>query len=169
MQPTLVCWGISNGVFRWIATGGLGYPKYIYLIVQYMRWWKYIYITTEDCWIPFAITQDAIKEREFFWEEGTESGDVNEVLSQAPHVLEGQVRVGGQEHFYLEPQSSLVVPLEEHDEILVYSSTQVYQMKGHKGSILHRGIDSSDGLGYRWWSIWNRLSNYGYENVNEDC
>ncbi|CAG0889280.1 unnamed protein product [Darwinula stevensoni] len=74
---------------------------------------------------PRIITiEDAIKEREFFWEEGTESGDVDEALSQAPHVLEGQVRVGGQEHFYLEPQCSLVTPLQEHDEVLVYSSTQ---------------------------------------------
>ena len=72
-----------------------------------------------------GVAQEAIKEQEFFWEDWTEIGHVDEALSQAPHVLEGLVRVGGQEHFYLEPQSCIVTPLQEHDEILIYASTQV--------------------------------------------
>lgn len=50
-------------------------------------------------------------------------GDVEAALSAAPHRLEGVLRIGGQEHFYLEGQAALAVPGEEGD-ILVHSSTQ---------------------------------------------
>lgn len=38
-------------------------------------------------------------------------------------MLEGEIRVGGQEHFYLETQCTIAVPKEEH-EMEIYSSTQ---------------------------------------------
>jgi xanthine dehydrogenase/oxidase len=38
-------------------------------------------------------------------------------------VLEGSVRLGGQEHFYLEPNGAIVVP-HENDEYTLISSTQ---------------------------------------------
>lgn len=38
-------------------------------------------------------------------------------------VVEGEMKVGGQEHFYLEPNVTLVVPT-DGDELVVYSSTQ---------------------------------------------
>ena len=40
------------------------------------------------------------------------------------HIAEGEVRIGGQEHFYLEPQGTLILP-GENDEYTVISSTQV--------------------------------------------
>ncbi len=40
------------------------------------------------------------------------------------HVIEGTCKMGGQEHFYLEPHGSIVVPL-ENDEIKIIASTQV--------------------------------------------
>lgn len=50
-------------------------------------------------------------------------GDAKGAIAQAPRRLEGQFRVGGQEHFYLEGQVALAVPGEDGD-IHVYSSTQ---------------------------------------------
>jgi xanthine dehydrogenase molybdopterin-binding subunit B len=41
----------------------------------------------------------------------------------ADHVLEGAIKLGGQEHFYLEPNGAIVVPTES-DEYLLISSTQ---------------------------------------------
>jgi xanthine dehydrogenase molybdopterin-binding subunit B len=41
----------------------------------------------------------------------------------ADHVLEGTIKLGGQEHFYLEPNGAIVVPTES-DEYLLISSTQ---------------------------------------------
>lgn len=53
-----------------------------------------------------------------------ELGDVDAAWEQCEVVVEGEVRVGGQEHFYLEPQGSIIIP-GENDEITVISSTQV--------------------------------------------
>ena len=50
-------------------------------------------------------------------------GNPGAAIAAAPHRLEGQVRIGGQEHFYLEGQAALAVP-GEHDEMRVHSSTQ---------------------------------------------
>ncbi len=40
-------------------------------------------------------------------------------------IIEGKVQVGGQEHFYMEPQSTLVWPVDSGNEIHMISSTQV--------------------------------------------
>ncbi|MEM0910192.1 MAG: xanthine dehydrogenase molybdopterin binding subunit, partial [Pseudomonadota bacterium] len=52
-----------------------------------------------------------------------QKGDVTSALEAAPNVLSGQLKVGGQEHLYLEGQVAMVVP-EEEDRMLVYSSSQ---------------------------------------------
>ena len=51
-------------------------------------------------------------------------GDVDAAWDKCAHVVEGTVRVGGQEHFYLEPQGTVILP-SENDEYVVISSTQV--------------------------------------------
>ena len=50
-------------------------------------------------------------------------GEPAPAIAAAPHRLEGRVRIGGQEHFYLEGQAALAVPGED-DEMRVLSSTQ---------------------------------------------
>ncbi len=50
-------------------------------------------------------------------------GDPAPLLDAAPRRLSGQMRCGGQEHFYLEGQIALALP-GEADEIIVHSSTQ---------------------------------------------
>jgi xanthine dehydrogenase large subunit len=57
-------------------------------------------------------------------------GDASAALRRAPHRLEGQFEVGGQEHFYLEGQIAYVLPLEQ-DQWWVYTSTQ------HPGEVQH--------------------------------
>ncbi|KAF7303760.1 Xanthine dehydrogenase/oxidase [Mycena indigotica] len=49
---------------------------------------------------------------------------IEESLTTSDHVLEGETRMGGQEHFYLETMAVLVVPKLENGEMDVYSSTQ---------------------------------------------
>ena len=51
-------------------------------------------------------------------------GDVDAIMEKASNVIEGEVRVGGQEHFYMEPHSCIAVPSGEDGEIMVISSTQ---------------------------------------------
>ncbi|WP_112663320.1 xanthine dehydrogenase molybdopterin binding subunit [Microvirga flavescens] len=50
-------------------------------------------------------------------------GDAKAAITQAPHRLDGEFRIGGQEHFYLEGQIAMAIPGEDGD-IFVYSSTQ---------------------------------------------
>jgi xanthine dehydrogenase large subunit len=50
-------------------------------------------------------------------------GDPEGALKRAPRRLAGEVRCGGQDHFYLEGQIALAIPGEERD-ITVHSSTQ---------------------------------------------
>ncbi len=57
-------------------------------------------------------------------------GDAAAALGKAAHTLQGQLEVGGQEHFYLEGQVAYVVP-QEQNQWAVYSSTQ------HPGEVQH--------------------------------
>ena len=50
-------------------------------------------------------------------------GDAPGALGQAANTLAGEVRIGGQEHFYLEPQAARAVP-GEGGQIVIQSSTQ---------------------------------------------
>ncbi len=50
-------------------------------------------------------------------------GDAAAAIAAAPHVLEGRLEVGGQEHFYLESQAALALP-GEYGDMHVVSSTQ---------------------------------------------
>ena len=52
-----------------------------------------------------------------------ERGEVEPALAGAPRRLKGQMRVGGQDHFYLEGMIAFAIPGED-DEVTVYSSTQ---------------------------------------------
>src|SRR5271157_1625264 len=50
-------------------------------------------------------------------------GDAAGAIRAAPHRLEGQFAIGGQEHFYLEGQASFAIP-GEGDEMTVHASSQ---------------------------------------------
>jgi xanthine dehydrogenase large subunit len=58
-------------------------------------------------------------------------GDAKAAIRSAPHRLAGRIRIGGQEHFYLEGQAAFAVPGED-DDVTVYSSTQ------HPSEIQHK-------------------------------
>jgi len=52
-----------------------------------------------------------------------ERGDVESGLAHSPRRLKGAMRIGGQDHFYLEGHIALAIPGED-DEVTVWSSTQ---------------------------------------------
>ncbi|XP_076238841.1 xanthine dehydrogenase rosy isoform X2 [Calliopsis andreniformis] len=68
--------------------------------------------------------EDAISQRSFFNEtpKYIKKGHPAETFSKSPHILEGEIRIGGQEHFYLETQAALAIPRE--DELEMFCSTQ---------------------------------------------
>lgn len=89
---------------------------------------KLVKCTYED--LPAILSiEDAIAAKSFFDVPGLTGhalarGDVDAAFVAAGvRVFEGEVRCGGQEHFYLEPQCSLLLP-GENDEMTVISSTQ---------------------------------------------
>ncbi len=62
-------------------------------------------------------------------------GKPDQALGTAPHRLQGQIDMGGQEHFYLEGQAALALP-QEGGDMLVHSSTQ------HPTEIQHKVADA---------------------------
>ncbi len=50
-------------------------------------------------------------------------GDPDHAIGNATHRLQGEIRTGAQDHFYLEGQAALSIPQEDGD-MLVYSSSQ---------------------------------------------
>ncbi len=68
--------------------------------------------------------EQAMKDGESFQEiRKIEEGHWQEEIQNAPHQLIGELRSGGQEHWYLETQTALAIP-REGKEIMIYSSTQ---------------------------------------------
>lgn len=45
-------------------------------------------------------------------------------FESADHIVTGEVRLGGQEHFYLETNCTIAVPKGEDDEMEIFCSTQ---------------------------------------------
>nr|XP_006117996.1 aldehyde oxidase isoform X1 [Pelodiscus sinensis] len=79
-----------------------------------------------DALEPVILTiEDAIKHNSFFEpQRKLEKGNVDAAFETVDQILEGEIHVGGQEHFYMETQSVLVVPKGEDKEIDIYVSTQ---------------------------------------------
>lgn len=51
-------------------------------------------------------------------------GDTEEAFQNSDYVFTGKVRMGGQDHFYLETNACLVVPKPEDGEMEIFASTQ---------------------------------------------
>nr|XP_025960944.1 aldehyde oxidase isoform X4 [Dromaius novaehollandiae] len=75
---------------------------------------------------PVILTiEEAIKHNSFFEpKRKLEQGNVDQAFETVDKILEGQIHIGGQEHFYLETQSVLAVPKGEDKEMDMYVSTQ---------------------------------------------
>ncbi|KAM3585750.1 uncharacterized protein V6R79_026294 [Siganus canaliculatus] len=82
-------------------------------------------ISYEDLPDPIFTVEDAVEKSSYFEPRRTlERGNVTEAFQTVDQVHEGQLRMGGQEHFYMETQSMLVVPVGEETEFNVHISTQ---------------------------------------------
>ncbi|XP_055300085.1 xanthine dehydrogenase isoform X3 [Sitodiplosis mosellana] len=74
---------------------------------------------------PIIVTiEDAIKHNSYFGEpKKMERGDYRKAFAESDFVVEGECRMGGQEHFYLETHAALAIP-RDADELEVFCSTQ---------------------------------------------
>uniref|UniRef100_A0A673BLN5 xanthine dehydrogenase n=1 Tax=Sphaeramia orbicularis TaxID=375764 RepID=A0A673BLN5_9TELE len=75
--------------------------------------------------LPTVVTiQEAIAAQSFYEPIRTlQKGDLEAGFEQADHILEGDMHMGGQEHFYLETNVTLAVPKED-GEMELFVSTQ---------------------------------------------
>lgn len=73
---------------------------------------------------PVLDVEEALRKKHFVLDSHQHRiGDSTAALATAPHRLQGNLHIGGQEHFYLETQISSVMPTEDGG-MLVYTSTQ---------------------------------------------
>nr|XP_056717291.1 aldehyde oxidase 1-like [Euleptes europaea] len=75
---------------------------------------------------PVILTiEEAIEHNSFFEPlRKLEHGDVEKAFKTVDHILEGEILIGGQQHFYMETQSILAVPKGEDKEMDIYASVQ---------------------------------------------
>ncbi|CAG8618143.1 10822_t:CDS:10 [Funneliformis mosseae] len=74
--------------------------------------------------LPHILTiEEALQQNSFFNDNTMVKGDVDEAIQHSDYVFEGETRIGGQEHFYLETQASLIIPREDN-EFEIHASTQ---------------------------------------------
>ncbi|KAL8694385.1 MAG: hypothetical protein Q9218_000951 [Villophora microphyllina] len=78
----------------------------------------------EDLPAIFTIEEAIAHESYFQHYRYIKKGDAEKAFEEADHVFTGIVRMGGQEHFYLETQACVAIPKPEDGEMEIWSSTQ---------------------------------------------
>ncbi|XP_041988686.1 xanthine dehydrogenase [Aricia agestis] len=77
---------------------------------------------------PIIVTiEDAIKHNSFYkqYPKSIKRGDPDKAFEDPNNiVIEGQCRMGGQEHFYLETHAAFAIPKKEDDELEIICSSQ---------------------------------------------
>lgn len=77
---------------------------------------------------PIIITiEDAIKHQSFYkqFPKTIKKGNVKGIFEDSNNiVIEGECRMGGQEHFYLETHAAFAIPKKEDDELEIFCSSQ---------------------------------------------
>ncbi|CAH3019046.1 unnamed protein product, partial [Porites evermanni] len=92
---------------------------------QAQRAAKMVKISYEE--LPRILTIEEAIAAESFYDLGplcVENGDVERGFAESDHLLEGEMKIGGQEHFYLETQVTIAVPKGEDGEMELFVSTQ---------------------------------------------
>ncbi|XP_063531427.1 xanthine dehydrogenase [Cydia strobilella] len=91
---------------------------------------------------PIIVTiEDAIEKKSFYpqFPKTIRRGDVKKVFEDPNNIIiEGQCRMGGQEHFYLETHAAFAIPKKEDNEMEIFCSSQhpseIAKLAGH---VLH--------------------------------
>ena len=89
---------------------------------------------------PVLTMDDAIAAGDRF-EDGPRiwgKGDADAAINGAPHVVEGQIDIGGQEHFYLEGQCAHAVPGDDGTMFVASSSQHPTEIQHKVAEALHR-------------------------------
>lgn len=86
---------------------------------------KLIQIDYEQLSPTIFSIEDAIKYESYFGDEIIlRNGNAEESFTNAPHIVEDTLFIGGQEHFYMETNSAIVIPSNDDGEITIHVGTQ---------------------------------------------
>ncbi|KAB1279436.1 Aldehyde oxidase 4 [Camelus dromedarius] len=86
---------------------------------------KKVKITYEDLEPRIITIEQALKHNSFLTvEKKIEQGNVEQAFKYVDQIIEGEVHMEGQEHFYMETQTVLAIPKEEDKEIVLHLGTQ---------------------------------------------
>ncbi|XP_037377774.1 aldehyde oxidase 4-like [Talpa occidentalis] len=86
---------------------------------------KKVKIAYEDIEPKIITIEQALEHNSFLCpEKKIEKGDVEQAFKNVDQVIEGEVHVEGQEHFYMETQSILAIPKQEDKEMVLHLGTQ---------------------------------------------
>ncbi|KAG2459598.1 AOXA oxidase, partial [Polypterus senegalus] len=84
-----------------------------------------VYVSYQDLEPVFFTIEEAINHQSFFSpQRKLERGDVDAGFETADQILEGEIYMGGQEHFYMETQGVIAVPKGESGETDLFIATQ---------------------------------------------
>lgn len=86
---------------------------------------RMVKVVYEDLQPIIVSIEDAIAKNSFYPDmpKKIEKGDVEKAFAESDIVIEGDCRMGGQEHFYLETHAAIAT-LRDNDELEVYCSSQ---------------------------------------------
>lgn len=86
---------------------------------------RLVNVVYEDLFPIIVTLEDAIAQKSFFpnYPLIIKYGDVESAFKTSDHVIEGEFRIGGQEHFYLETNVSVAIP-NDTDELEIFCSSQ---------------------------------------------
>uniref|UniRef100_A0A2K6CJH7 FAD-binding PCMH-type domain-containing protein n=1 Tax=Macaca nemestrina TaxID=9545 RepID=A0A2K6CJH7_MACNE len=86
---------------------------------------KKVKIAYEDIEPRIITIEQALKHNSFLFDEKKiEQGNVEQAFKYVDQIIEGEVHVEGQEHFYMETSSILALPKEEDKEMVLHLGTQ---------------------------------------------
>ncbi|KAL7834105.1 hypothetical protein AOLI_G00290650 [Acnodon oligacanthus] len=86
---------------------------------------RLVTVAYEDVLPVFFTIEEAIEHQSFFEpKRKLERGNVEEGFEKSDHILEGELYMGGQEHFYMETQGVIAVPRGDAGEMELFVATQ---------------------------------------------
>ncbi|XP_059558677.1 aldehyde oxidase 4-like [Myotis daubentonii] len=86
---------------------------------------KKVKIAYEDIEPRIITIEQALEHNSFLSDEKKiEQGNVEQAFKHVDQIIEGEIHVEGQEHFYMETQTILAIPEEEDKEMVLHLGTQ---------------------------------------------
>lgn len=70
--------------------------------------------------IIFLLVKEAIKAGSMWDPLEIKKGNLEDGFRNSDYVLEGEIHLGGQEHFYLEPNVHIAIPHEDNEMEMIW-------------------------------------------------